>query len=67
MTEEQVKFMFNQVFRMIDWASPKGISFGEIIEWAAKSKLDDETLLTILDGLEKSELVVRQGEQYIVL
>jgi hypothetical protein len=66
MTEEQVKFMFNQVFRMIDW-SPQGMSFGEIIEWAAKSKLDDETLLTILDGLEASELVVRQGERYSAL
>jgi hypothetical protein len=43
------------------------MSFGEIIEWAAKSKLDDETLLTILDGLEASELVTRQGERYSAL
>jgi hypothetical protein len=66
MTEEQVKFWFNQVFRMIDFA-PNGLTFGYLIEWAAKSKLDDNTFLAILDGLETEKLVVRQGERYSAL
>jgi hypothetical protein len=67
MTEEQVKFWFNQVYRKILLASPRGMSFGEIVDWASKAKLSDDTFLTILDELEMEKLVVRQGERYSVL
>jgi hypothetical protein len=65
MIEEQIKFMVNRIVRMID-NSPDGMSFGELINWADRCRLKDQTFLDIMDALEASKLVVRQGDSYSV-
>ena len=64
MTEEQVKFYFNAIYRLIIDA-PNGISFGELIEYANKRKLDDDLFMDMLDDLEMTiKVVKRDGETY---
>ena len=63
MTEEQIKFYFNAVFRYIQ-ASPNGVNFGELVEYALVRKLDDDMFMAMLDQLEKSDIVIRVGETY---
>jgi hypothetical protein len=65
MTEEQVKFMVNRVYRMIA-NSNNGMTFGELINWADRCKLKDNEFLDILDCLESSKLVERQGDSFNV-
>jgi hypothetical protein len=65
MTEEQTKFMVNRIYRMIS-NSPNGMSFGELINWASRCRLNDQTFLDLIDALEMSKLVTRQGERYSV-
>jgi hypothetical protein len=64
MTEEQVKFMVNRIYRMI--ANADGMTFGELIDWADRCRLKDHEFLDILDCLEESKLVVRQGDSFSV-
>jgi hypothetical protein len=65
MTEEQVKFMVNRMYRMI-CNSPSGMTFGELVNWADECRLKDTEFLDMLDSLERSKLVFRQGEKYTV-
>jgi hypothetical protein len=64
MTEEQIKFMVNRVYRMI--ANADRMSFGDLINWADRCRLKDDEFLDILDCLEESKLVVRQGDSFSV-
>lgn len=63
MTEEQVKFYFNQVYRHI-LEAPR--SFGELVDYASRRKLDDDMFMTMLDTLESSGIVKLSGETYSV-
>jgi hypothetical protein len=67
MTEEQIKFWFNQMYRHIKWAGEFGFTFSELVNWASARKIDDEVFLWILDGMEQNKLVERQGEKYTAL
>jgi hypothetical protein len=62
MTEEQFKFMFNLMYRYIN--ACRDCDFGDLIDWAARHRVDDDTLMSMLDDMEESKLVVRQGERY---
>jgi hypothetical protein len=67
MTEEQIKFTFNLLYRLIATESHDGtqyITFGELVNWAAARKIDDDTFLTMIDNMETCGLVTRQGERY---
>jgi hypothetical protein len=65
MTPETVKFMFNRLYRHIASGYQHGMTFGELLEWAAKRKIDDDTFMDMLDTMEKESLVVRRGETYL--
>jgi hypothetical protein len=67
MTEEQIKFWFNSMYRHIKYSGEFGFTFGELVDWANKRKIDDEVFLWILDGMEANRLVTRQGEKYMAL
>jgi hypothetical protein len=66
MTQEAVKFMFNLMYRHIAVSSHSKVSFGQLVDWARLRKIDDETFLSMIDGMEKSGLVIRQGEIYSI-
>jgi hypothetical protein len=67
MTEEQVKFKFNLIYRWIVRSKEYGVSFGDLVIWAYNQGLDDELFLEMLDEMEKDGLVIRQGETYVAL
>ena len=66
MTEEQYKFYFNSMYRLICYRHSNGIRFGELLDYAMSRKIDDEIFLSMLDGMEMDGLVTRRGETYIV-
>jgi hypothetical protein len=69
MTEEQVKFWFNSMYKVIMGASiyDGGISFDDLINWANHRKLNDDVFMSMLDEMEATKLVTRQGERYSAL
>jgi hypothetical protein len=42
------------------------VSFGQLVDWARIRKIDDETFLSMIDGMEASGLIIRQGEVYSI-
>jgi hypothetical protein len=67
MTEEQIKFKFNLIYRWIVRSRENGVSFGDLVIWAYNQGLSDELFLWMIDAMEKDKLVVRQGETYMAL
>jgi hypothetical protein len=66
MTEEQVKYWFNALYRYIALYET-GASFDELVNWANKRNIDDDVFMSMLDKLEETKLVIRQGEIYMAL
>ena len=66
MTEEQIKFYFNHIYRFIGASKANGVVFGSLVDYATLRKMDDDTFLAILDQMESSGLIFHKGETYFV-
>jgi hypothetical protein len=64
MTEEQIKFYFILIYKLIK--DYPGVTFGELVDYGAKRKLQDDLFLAMLDQMESSGLAIRKGEQFYV-